>query len=134
MSWLEILGALGGVAGVGALVKVLIDVYHAKSNKTTVDLDNMNKILQEAITRHDKLEKRFDEFQSKAHEYVQELRGMIVARDEKINSLETRINDFEKVVNSAWKCDYPPRIEDCPVYREYERRRLCEDCKNHKEA
>ena len=134
MSWLEIVGAIGGSAGVVALIKAGIDVYKAKSGKTSVDLDNMNKILQEAIARHEKLEKRFDEFQNKAHEYVKELRTMIVARDEKINSLETRINDFEKVVNSAWKCDYPPKLEDCPVYKEYERRRLCDDCKNHKEA
>ncbi len=134
MNWLDILGALGGAAGVGALAKVLIDIYNARSNKTTIDLDNMNTILQEAIARHDKLESRFDEFQNKAHAYVNELREKIVARDAKIDSLEGRINDFEKVVNSAWKCDYPPRLEDCPVFKEYERRRLCEDCKNHKEA
>lgn len=130
MNWLEIVGAIGGSAGVVALIKAGIDVYKAKSGKTSVDLDNMNKILQEAIARHDKLEARFDEFQGKAHGYVQELRGMIVARDAQINNLEGRINDLERVVNVAWRCKYPENVDDCPVIQEYEKKRVCEGCGN----
>lgn len=50
MSWLEILGAIGGSAGIVALIKVGIDLYNAKSNKTKVDVSNMQKINGDVVT------------------------------------------------------------------------------------
>ena len=48
--WLEILGAIGGSAGIVALIKVGIDLYNAKSNKTKVDVSNMQKINGDVVT------------------------------------------------------------------------------------
>lgn len=132
MDWLNILGAIGGSAGLVALIKAGIDLYNAKGNKTKVDISNMETMLKDAMTRNEKLEEKFDKFQKESHAYVESLRGRIVNMEERITKQETRLNDFEKVVNSAWRCDFPPSLEDCPVFKEYEKRRLCEDCGHKK--
>ena len=133
-AWLEIIGAVGGGAGLVALIKVGIDVFMAKSNRNTVDLANMEKMLKDSMERNDKLEEKFDKFQRESHEYVVSLRAEIVKCKDEVNALTARINNFEKVVNTAWRCDYPESIKDCPVIKEYERRQLCEACDHNKES
>ena len=135
MNWTEILGLIGGGAGIVALIKAGIDIYNAKSVRTGVDISNMEKMLKDSMEREDKLESKFDEFRDESHKYVVELRGQISDCKGLISKLENRLNNFEKVVNTAWRCNFPPRIEDCPVIKEYERRHLCEGCEHHsKEA
>lgn len=134
MNWIEIIGLVGGGAGIVALVKAGIEVFNARSNRTTVDLGNMQKMLNDALKRNDELEKRFNEFVEKTHGYVEELRTAIVSRDDKINSLDERVNNMEKVVNVAWRCKYPDNVEDCPVIQEYEKRHLCDECEHSKKA
>lgn len=134
MNWTDVLGAIGGVTGVAALVKVGIDIYNAKSNRTTVDLGNMEKMLNDSIARYEKLEQKFDLFQQKSHEYVEGLRGRIVALESLDRDKETRINKLERVVNVAWRCEYPENIDDCPVIKEYNKRKLCESCEHSKEG
>ena len=131
MNWLEIVGAIGGAAGIVALIKAGIDIYNARSNRNTVDISNMEKMLKDSMEREDKLEAKFDRFQEESHKYVVELRGQIASCKGQINALENRLNHFEKVVNTAWRCNFPPKIEDCPVIKEYEKRHLCEDCEHH---
>lgn len=130
MNWTEILGLIGGGAGIVALIKAGIDIYNARSNRNTVDISNMEKMLNDSMSRYDKLEAKFDEFQEESHKYVVELRGQIADCKGLIAKLEGRINNFEKVVNTAWRCNFPPKIEDCPVIKEYERRHLCESCEH----
>jgi hypothetical protein len=50
MEWYNILclvlGALGGTAG-------LVSIYHAKSHKDTIDINNMQEMLDEALSELD---------------------------------------------------------------------------------
>lgn len=132
MNWTEILGLIGGGAGVVALIKAGIDIYNARSNRNTVDISNMEKMLNDSMNRYEKLEAKFDKFQNDSHTYVEGLRNRIVAIELRSQKQEERINDMEKVINLAWRCDYAPEIQDCPVIKEYERRKLCEGCEHHK--
>lgn len=132
MNWTEILGLIGGGAGIVALIKAGIDIYNAKSNRTTVDLGNMQTMLNDALKRNNDLEKKFNEFVEKTHGYVEELRTAIVSRDDKIDKLDERVNHMEKVINVAWRCNYPDNVEDCPVIQEYEKRHLCDECEHSK--
>lgn len=134
MNWTEIIGLIGGGAGIVALIKAGIDIYNAKSNRTTVDLGNMQRMLDDALKRNDALEKKFNEFVEKTHGYVEELRNAIVSRDDKIDKLDERVNHMEKVVNVAWRCKYPDNVEDCPVIQEYEKRHLCDECEHSKKV
>lgn len=128
MNWLNIIGAIGGSAGIVALIKAGIDIFNARSNRNTVDISNMEKMLKDSMERYDKLEQKFDEFQTKSHEYVEGLRTRIVGIEIKSQRQEERINNMEKVINLAWRCKFPENVQDCPVIKEYEKRHLCEGC------
>lgn len=137
MNWLEILGAIGGSAGVVALVKVGIDVFNAKSNRTKVDIGNMQEMLNEAhrmyeemTEKYNSLEKRIDEDRDKSRIYIDQLRDRILKVEDKSQKQEERINNMEKVINVAWRCKYPENVSDCPVIKEYETRHLCMNCAN----
>ena len=132
MNWLEIIGAVGGAAGIVALGKLGIDIFFARSNRNTVDLENMEKMLKDSMEHNEKLDAKFEDFQKRSHEYVENLRGRISAIETKSHQQEERINKLEKVVNVAWRCKYPDNISDCPVIKEYENRHLCEACEHHK--
>ena len=119
---------VGGGAGLVALIKVGIDIFMARSNRNVVDLSNMEKMLHDAMDRYDKLEQKFDKFQKESHTYVESLRNRIVGMEEKIQGQEARMNNFEKVVNTAWRCKFPQNIQECPVIAEYEKRHLCSEC------
>lgn len=125
---MELLSQIGGAAGIVALIKVFIDIFNARSNRNTIDLDNMQKVLQATMDRYDKLEQKFDKFQQDTHAYVEGLRTTIVDLQESVQQHETKINNFEKVVNTAYRCRYPENLQDCPVIAEYEKRHLCEEC------
>ena len=49
MAWYDILiaiiGSVGGIGGIGAFI---ITIYNAKSNKTTIDIGNVTKMLDES--------------------------------------------------------------------------------------
>lgn len=140
MNWLNIIGAIGGGAGIVALVKAGIDIFNAKSNRTSVDIKNMQEMLDEAhgmynamSEKYNALEKRVDEDRDKTHAYIESLRGQIIKAEARIDEQDVRINHMEKVINIAWRCKYPENVSDCPVIQEYEKRHLCEEC-NHKSA
>ena len=136
MSWLEIVGAVGGSAGVVALIKAGIDIYNARSNRTSVDVQNLkemldeaHKMFDEATERVDKLEAKMDADREKSREYIESLRDRIQHLESADRNKEQRLNVLEKVVNVAWRCKYPENVDDCPVIQEYEKRKLCEGCK-----
>ena len=141
MSWLEVLGAIGGSAGIVALIKVGIDLYNAKSNKTKVDVGNMQEMLEEshkmfneAIKRYEAAEKRVEENRLQFKNYVDDLRTEVNILKEADRDKESRINNLEKVVNVAWRCKYPENVKDCPVVQEFEKRQMCNGCEHHTEA
>ena len=139
MTWIEIIGAIGGSAGIVALVKVGIDVFFAKSNKTTVDIKNMqemlnesHKLFNEAVSKYKALEEKIETDRKASHEYIEKLRERIEEAEKSYRTLDSRVNKLEKVVNVAWRCKFPTDIGDCPVIQKYERLNLCEACE-HKE-
>ena len=142
MNWLEIIGAVGGAAGIVALVNAGLNVYKARGEKTKVDVGNMQEMLEEshkmfneAIKRYEAAEKRIEENRNQFKGYVDDLRKEVNALKESDRDKERRINNLEKAVNVAWRCKYPEDAADCPVIQEYERRHLCEVCDHkHKEA
>lgn len=124
-----------------ALIKIGLDVYNAKSNKTKVDVSNMQEMLEEshkmfneAIKRYEAAEKRVEENRLQFKNYVDDLRSEVNLLKEADRDKESRINNLEKVVNVAWRCKYPENVKDCPVVQEFEKRQMCNGCEHHIEA
>jgi uncharacterized protein YaaN involved in tellurite resistance len=141
MTWLDIVGAIGGSAGIVALIKVGIDVFFAKSNKTTVDIKNMQEMLNEShrlfndvVSKYKTLEEKIEKDRTASHTYIESLRKRIEESEANYRTLDGRINKLEKVVNVAWRCKYPQDIADCPVIQKYEKLHLCDGCEHKEEA
>jgi negative regulator of genetic competence, sporulation and motility len=132
MSWLETLGAIGGTAGLVALIKVGVDIYMAKSGKTKVDVANMKEMLDEAHKMYDTINERYNNSEKKFEEYKEEVEAREERRDNKIGELIKKFNKLERTVTQAYRCKYPENIQDCPVVKSYEEKHLCEDCGNTK--
>ena len=137
MSVIDVIATIGGGAGIVALAKVGIDVFFAKSNKTTIDLKNMQEMLNEShrlfnevVVRYEALEKRIEEDRTKSHQYIESLRNRIEATEGEVRALHNDVNSLQRIVNVAWTCRYPEKIESCPVVQKYEKMRLCEDCES----
>ena len=129
-NWLETLGAIGGTAGLVALVKVGVDLYMAKSGKTKVDVANMKEMLDEAHKMYDTINRRYNDSEKKFEEYKTSVEERETRRDKTIEELVNKFNKLERTVTLAYRCKYPENIIDCPVVKSYEEKHLCEDCAN----
>lgn len=120
MEWYNILvlllGGFGGISGV-------ISLYHAKSNKDTIDIKNLHSIIEEERKEREDLTKEYYQYR----QFV----------DKKVESVK---NDFEelkaenkkmiKAIYQAYRCTYPDKLHDCPVIKTFEDSCSCEECNN----
>lgn len=141
MDWIQVIGTIGGSAGIVALIKVGIDVFFAKSNKTSVDIKNMqemlnesHKLFNEVVSKYKTLEEKIEKDRQASHSYIESLRKRIEEAENSYRALDSRINKLEKVVNVAWRCKFPTDIGDCPVIQKYEKLHLCEGCEHKEES
>lgn len=119
MEWYNILclvlGALGGTAGI-------VSIYHAKSNKDTIDIGNMQNMLDEAHKMYNEMNEirqtereSFNKYKEDNMKYIEEFKV-------RFTKLESRLSDSEEVVlklrssiYSCYRCTLPTKIEECPV-------------------
>ena len=130
MNWLETLGAIGGTAGLVALIKVGVDIYMARSGKTKVDVSNMNEMLDAAHKMYDEANARYDKLVAKFDEYEAEVERREEKYDAKIDSLVKKFNKLERTVTQAYRCKFPTNILECPVVNAYEEKYKCEGCES----
>ena len=128
MNWLDIIGPLGGAAGIVAFIKAGIDVYMAKSGKTKVDVANMQDMLTEAHKMYDAVTARYIKLEKAFDDYKVEVEKREEKRDKEIGEVSRTVNKLERTVTQAYRCRYPENIQDCPVVKSYEEKLLCEDC------
>lgn len=136
MEWYNILsivvGALGGTAG-------FVGLYKAKSEKTTIDVGNMQTMLDEAHKMYDEMKEEKNSVNQEFHDYKEETMSYIEQFKERFVKVEQRLDRAEETVFQlkgaiyrGYRCKYPENIEDCPVIKEYEKLHCdgCESCEN----
>lgn len=121
--WFEIfiavLGSVGGTAGI-------VGLYKAKSEKTSIDVKNMQTMLDEAHKMYEGARKREEEIEKDF-----ELR--FAKMEKRISSAEDEIFSLKSAVFQGYRCKYPQNIEDCPVLKEYETK-CCDDCVKNRQC
>lgn len=133
MEWYEIvtivLGALGGIGG-------LVSLYKAKAEKTTIDVNNMQEMLNEAHKMYDEMKGEKELVNKEFHDYKEENMKYITEFKERFRQVENRLERTEEAVFQlkgaiyrGYRCKFPTNIEDCPVIKEYEKVQ-CEKCNN----
>jgi predicted RNase H-like nuclease (RuvC/YqgF family) len=138
MEWYNILsivvGALGGTAG-------FVGLYKAKSEKTTIDVGNMQTMLDEAHKMYDEMKEEKDGVNQEFHAYKEETMSYIEQFKERFTKVEQRLDRAEETVFQlkgaiyrGYRCKFPENIADCPVIKEYEKLHCdgCDTCENIK--
>lgn len=125
MEWYNILtivfGAFGGVGGFVAL-------YKAKPEKTSIEVKNMQEMLEEAHHMYDDARAETKELREEFSEYKKENMGYIAEFKARFAKVESRLEKTEIAVYQGYRCPFPPKVTDCPVLREYEKGN-CDECK-----
>lgn len=125
MVWYEILtlvvGAFGGTAGI-------IAIYKAKPEKTSIEVKNMQTMLDEAQEMYDDARKETKELREEFSKYKEENMQYVAEFKNRFAKIEDRLSKTELAVYQGYRCPFPPKVADCPVLKEYEKGN-CEECK-----
>lgn len=125
MEWYEILiSAVATLGGVGGFVSI----YKAKPEKTSIEVQNMKEMLDEAHKMYDDARAETKELREEFSEYKKENMGYIAEFKERFAKVEGRLEKTELAVYQGYRCPFPPKIADCPVLKEYEKGN-CDECK-----
>ena len=118
MEWYNILvlilGGFGGISGV-------ISLYHAKSNKDTIDIKNLHSIIEEERKEREDLAKEYYQYRHFVDQKVAS-----VKRD--FEELKAENKKMIKSIYQAYRCTFPEKMHDCPVIKTFEDSCRCEDC------
>lgn len=127
MMWYEILigilGAVGGLAGVGAFIKAFFFVKQDREAKT---IDNLIKVI-------DKVKEGYEELEREFHNYKVEVDKRVAFFKDKFDKLEEERDNFYKATMEANRCTLPATIDDCPVVKYLKHLNNCENCEHNKE-
>ena len=132
MEWYEIvISAVATLGGVGGF----ISIYKAKPEKTSIEVQNMKEMLGEAHKMFDKMKEEkeaeheaFEEYKKNNMEYVAEFKERFQKVEDRLDKAEQFVFTLKSVIYRGYRCPYPPKVEDCPVLKEYEKG-SCTECK-----
>lgn len=105
MEWYNILtiviGAFGGITGI-------ISLYNAKPNRTKIEVDVLNKVIDRLDAELANKEKAFQAYKEEVYTRVAEVKREVAA-DRAENA------KFRMAFYQAYRCKFPENIHDCPV-------------------
>jgi hypothetical protein len=134
MEWynvvLLLLGGVGGIGGIGGLIAL----YKAKSEKTGIDINNMQEMLAEAHKMFDAaceekehIKQEFTDYKVENMKYIGEFKARFAKVEERLDKAEESVLSLKGAIYQGYRCKYPDKIEDCPVIKEYENKH-CKKC------
>ena len=131
MEWYNILGlilgAFGGTAGI-------VSLYKAGAEKTGIDINNMQSMLDEAhkmfnaiCSEKEKVQEEFNAYKKDNMQYITEFKDRFAKVEERLDRAETKVFNLQSALYHGYRCKYPTNIEDCPVLKEYDKMQ-CKKC------
>ena len=125
MVWYEILiSAVATLGGVGGFVSL----YKAKPEKTSIEVKNMQEMLDEAHKMYDDARAETKELRREFSDYKEENMAYVAEFKNRFAKIEDRLSKTELAVYQGYRCPFPPKVADCPVLKEYEKGN-CSECK-----
>ena len=118
MEWYNILvlilGGFGGISGI-------ISIYHAKSNKDTIDIKNLHSIIEDERIEREALTNEY-------HQYRKFVDEKVASVKKDFEELKVENKKMIKAIYQAYRCTLPEKLHDCPVIKTFEDSCRCEDC------
>lgn len=132
MEWYEILiSAVATLGGVGGFVSI----YKAKPEKTSIEVKNMQEMLNESHRMYDEMkaekeesQEEFKTFKETNNKYIAEFKERFAKLEKRLDAAEDAVFHLKGAIYQGYRCKFPTKIEDCPVIKEYEKSH-CEECK-----
>lgn len=121
MNWTEILGLIGGGAGIVALIKAGIDIYNARPNRDKLELDVLNSVIERLDKELARKDAEFSSYKHDVSERVAEVKAEVM-RERRENA------NFRMAIYQAYRCKFPQTPSDCPVIAAFEAGERCEGC------
>lgn len=125
MEWYNILvlilGGIGGATGI-------IGLYKAKSEKTGIDIDNMQQMLDASHAMYDDARAETKALRDEFSEYKKENMIYIGEFKQRFTAVENRLEKTEVAVYQGYRCPFPPKQDDCPVLQEFNKSKRCQEC------
>ena len=116
--WIDILvtllGVIGGTGGI-------ISIYHAKSKKDTIDIQNFHALIEE--------ERKERTILAEEHRaYKEEVNRKVAQVKQDFEKLREENQLMLRAIYQAYRCRFPEDVEDCPVLSLFSRKN-CDKCK-----
>lgn len=96
-----ILGAIGGTGGI-------ISIYHAKSKKDAIDIQNFHELIEEERKERALLSEEYRQYKNEVNAKVEQ-----VKKD--FEELRSENQRMLRAIYQAYRCRFPEDIDDCPV-------------------
>lgn len=124
MEWYNILaivaGAFGGTAGI-------ISIYKAKPERTSIEVQNMKEMLDEAHKMFNTMKEEkdteheaFEEYKETNMKYVSEFKARFTKLEERLDRAESIVFRLKSAIFQGYRCPFPPKVKDCPVLQAFE--------------
>jgi TPP-dependent trihydroxycyclohexane-1,2-dione (THcHDO) dehydratase len=127
MEWLEIIKTIATVVATIGGVGGFIAIYKAKAEKTGIDVNNMQSMLDEAHKMYDDAREETKELREEFKAYKLEMMEYVGEFKQRFNYVENRLEKTEIAVYQGYRCPFPPRQDDCPVLQEFNKSK-CIEC------
>lgn len=103
--WIDILAVfLGAIGGTGGI----ISIYHAKSKKDSIDIQNFHALIEEERKERNIL---VDEHKA----YKEEVDKKVAQVKKDFEDLRSENQRMLRAIYQAYRCRFPEDIDDCPV-------------------
>lgn len=110
-----VLGLIGGTGGI-------ISIYHAKSKKDTIDIQNFHALIEE--------ERKERTILAEEHRaYKEEVNAKVAQVKQDFEKLREENQMMLRAIYQAYRCRFPEDIGDCPVISMFNSKQ-CANCKN----
>ena len=130
MEWykilMEIVAGLGGLAGVGAFIKIFM---FAKQEKAGKNIENEGKKVENQHNVIQDYQALLNWLQEHMKGYKQEVDIHVAAVKIEVKELREEVQQLKRISSEAYRCKYPPTIDECPVIKAMKASKKCEECR-----
>lgn len=127
MEWLEIIKTIATVVATIGGVGGFIALYKAKAEKTGIEVNNMQSMLDEAHKMYDDARAETKELREEFKAYKLEMMEYVGEFKQRFKYVENRLEKTELAVYQGYRCPFPPKQDECPVLQEFNKSK-CIEC------
>lgn len=127
MEWLEIIKTITTVVATIGGVGGFIALYKARAEKTGIEVNNMQSMLDEAHKMYEDARAETKELREEFKAYKLEMMEYVGEFKQRFNYVENRLEKTEIAVYQGYRCPFPPKQDECPVLQEFNKSK-CIEC------